>query len=184
MIRSAALRGRINLFEDAGSGGVPVLLLHEPGGGSESWKYVIPPLPTDRRVIAVDLRCAGGSEKLPGEFSLADAAGDPDAPLSEMNLSGAMGAIGGCERRRAGLFWSVRCWLFAPRSGYAGSWCGRIPGSRPFDRLGSARARKTVLRSNRATTRKAAGASDYRPPKVPLLGRGPGKDGSHRGSLR
>ena len=35
--------GRVSLFvEDAGSGGVPVLLLHELGGSSESWREVIP----------------------------------------------------------------------------------------------------------------------------------------------
>jgi pimeloyl-ACP methyl ester carboxylesterase len=34
--------GRISLFfEDAGSGGTPVLLLHELGGSSESWRDVI-----------------------------------------------------------------------------------------------------------------------------------------------
>ena len=45
--------GRISLFfEDAGSGGIPVLLLHELGGSSESWREVIPLLalgsPCDR----------------------------------------------------------------------------------------------------------------------------------------
>jgi pimeloyl-ACP methyl ester carboxylesterase len=35
--------GRISLFfEEAGSGGMPVLLLHELGGSSESWREVIP----------------------------------------------------------------------------------------------------------------------------------------------
>jgi hypothetical protein len=34
--------GRISLFfEDAGSRGVPVLLLHELGGSIESWRAVI-----------------------------------------------------------------------------------------------------------------------------------------------
>lgn len=69
--------GRISLFyEDAGSGGVPVLLLHELGGSSESWRAVIPLLASDHRVIAVDIRCAGRSEKPPGSFALADVADD------------------------------------------------------------------------------------------------------------
>ena len=52
--------GRTSLFfEEAGSGGIPVLLLHELGGSSESWREVIPLLATDRRVLAVDMRCAG-----------------------------------------------------------------------------------------------------------------------------
>jgi hypothetical protein len=44
--------GRISLFfEDAGSGGVPTLLLHELGG-SNSWREVIPHLAVGRRIIA------------------------------------------------------------------------------------------------------------------------------------
>ncbi len=67
--------GRISLFfEDAGSGGIPVLLLHELGGSSESWREVIPSLTTDRRVIAADFRCAGRSEKPPGSFAISDIA--------------------------------------------------------------------------------------------------------------
>src|SRR5216683_3153425 len=51
---------RISLFfEEAGSGGIPVLLLHELGGSSESWREVIPLLATDRRVLAVDRRGVG-----------------------------------------------------------------------------------------------------------------------------
>ena len=35
--------GRISLFfEEAGNGGIPLLLLHELGGSSESWREVIP----------------------------------------------------------------------------------------------------------------------------------------------
>ena len=48
--------GRISLFfEEAGSSGLPVLLLHELGGSSESWREVIERLATDRRVLAVDI---------------------------------------------------------------------------------------------------------------------------------
>src|SRR5258708_1980943 len=79
--------GRISLFfEDAGSGGVPVLLLHELGGSSESWRAVIPLLAADRRVIAVDMRCAGRSEKPPSAFALSDVADDLDALLRVMGL--------------------------------------------------------------------------------------------------
>ena len=59
--------GRVSLFfEDAGSDTPPVLLLHELGGSSESWRAVIALLASDHRVIAVDMRCAGRSEKPPG----------------------------------------------------------------------------------------------------------------------
>ena len=48
--------GRISLFfEEAGTGSVPVVLLHELGGSSESWRELIPLLATDRRVIGVDM---------------------------------------------------------------------------------------------------------------------------------
>jgi 3-oxoadipate enol-lactonase len=79
--------GRVSLFyEDAGSGGVPALLLHELGGSSESWRAVIPLLAADRRVIAVDMRCAGRSEKPPGAFALADVADDLNALLAALAL--------------------------------------------------------------------------------------------------
>jgi len=79
--------GRISLFyEDTGSGGVPALLLHELGGSSESWRGVAPLLAADRRVIAVDMRCAGRSEKPPGAFALADVADDLDALLAALGL--------------------------------------------------------------------------------------------------
>lgn len=77
--------GRVSLFyEDAGSGGVPALLLHELGGSSESWRAVVPLLAANRRVLAVDLRCAGRSEKPPGPFSLADVADEVAALLDRL----------------------------------------------------------------------------------------------------
>lgn len=87
--------GRVNVFfEDTGSGGAPVLLLHELGGSSESWRAVIPGLATDRRAIAVDLRCAGRSEKPPGAFELADVADDLDALLAALNLNKPVNVVG------------------------------------------------------------------------------------------
>jgi len=87
--------GRISLFfEDAGSGGIPVLLLHELGGSSESWREVIPALTTDRRVIAADFRCAGRSEKPPGSFAISDIADDLDALLRTLGLTDPVDVIG------------------------------------------------------------------------------------------
>jgi 3-oxoadipate enol-lactonase len=63
--------GRVSLvFEEAGTVGIPVWLLHELGGSSASWREVIPLFAPDRRVIAVDFRCAGRSEKPIGSFEL------------------------------------------------------------------------------------------------------------------
>jgi 3-oxoadipate enol-lactonase len=69
--------GRISLFyRDSGRGEPPVLLLHELGGSSASWQAVVPLLSATRRVLAVDLRGAGRSEKPPGAFDLTDLADD------------------------------------------------------------------------------------------------------------
>ena len=101
--------GRINLFfEDAGSGGIPVLLLHELGGSSESWREVIPLLATDRRVIAADFRCAGRSEKPPATFALADVADDLDALLRSLGLTEPVDVIGAALGSLAGALLAIR----------------------------------------------------------------------------
>jgi len=101
--------GRISLFfEEAGSGGIPVLLLHELGGSSESWREVIPLLATDRRVLAVDMRCAGRSEKPPGAFALADVADDLDELLRALNLEGPVDVIGAALGSLAGALLAIR----------------------------------------------------------------------------
>jgi 3-oxoadipate enol-lactonase len=87
--------GRISLyFEEAGRGGVPVLLLHELGGSSASWHKIMPLLASDRRVVAVDLRCAGRSEKPPHPFTLADIADDLDAFARVLGLDQPIDVIG------------------------------------------------------------------------------------------
>ena len=94
--------GRIALFhEDAGTDGPPILLLHELGGSSESWSKVVPLLARERRVIAVDFRCAGRSEKPPGPFELTDLADDLVAFADALHITqfdvvgAALGSIAG-----------------------------------------------------------------------------------------
>lgn len=101
---------RVSLFfEDAGAAGVPVLLLHELGGSSESWRDVIPRLAADRRVIAVDMRCAGRSEKPPGAFTLGDIADDLDAFLQALKLHEiALDVIGAALGSLAGALLAIR----------------------------------------------------------------------------
>lgn len=100
--------GAVSLFfEDAGSGGTPVLLLHELGGSSESWRAVIPLLAADRRVIAPDLRCAGRSEKPPGGFALADTADDLDALLDAVNID-RVDVIGAALGSLVGALFAIR----------------------------------------------------------------------------
>lgn len=101
--------GRIGLFfEDAGADGTSVLLLHELGGSSESWRAVLPVLATDRRVLAVDFRCAGRSEKLVGGFSLADVADDLDALLAALNQTTAVDVIGAALGSLVGALLAIR----------------------------------------------------------------------------
>src|SRR5882724_11050535 len=101
--------GRISLFlEEAGSGGIPVLLLHELGGSSESWCEVIPLLATDRRVMAVDMRCSGRSEKPPGAFTLADAADDLAALLPALGLDQPADVIGAALGSVVGALLAIR----------------------------------------------------------------------------
>ena len=101
--------GRVSLFfEGAGSGGVPVLLLHELGGSSESWREIIRLLATDGRVIAVDTRCAGRSEKPFNPFSLEDVADDLSELLGALNLTGPADVIGAGLGSLAGALLAIR----------------------------------------------------------------------------
>jgi 3-oxoadipate enol-lactonase len=101
--------GRVSLFfEDAGGGTPPMLLLHELGGCSESWRAVITLLAPDRRVIAVDMRCAGRSEKPPGPFTMADVADDLDALLGSLNLATPVDVIGAALGSLAGALLALR----------------------------------------------------------------------------
>src|SRR6516164_11728335 len=87
--------GQVSLFfEEAGNGGIPVLLLHELGGSSESWRKVIPLLAPDRRVVAVDFRWAGRSEKPIGSFELSDIADDIDALVQALGIADPVDVIG------------------------------------------------------------------------------------------
>jgi len=100
---------RVSLFfEDGGNRGVPVLLLHELGGSNESWRAVILRLVPDCRVIAVDLRCAGRSEKPPGAFTLADIADDLSAFLRLLHLDGPVDVIGAALGSLVGALLAIR----------------------------------------------------------------------------
>jgi 3-oxoadipate enol-lactonase len=70
-------------------------LLHELGGCSESWRAVTPILATDRRVIAVDFRSAGRSEKPIGSFELSDIADDIEALLQALGIADPVDVIVG-----------------------------------------------------------------------------------------
>jgi 3-oxoadipate enol-lactonase len=69
-----------------GDGGPTLALLHEMGGGLESWDGVAPALSRRFRVLRHDGRGAGGSEKVRARFSLDDLRGDLDALLGRLGL--------------------------------------------------------------------------------------------------
>jgi len=101
--------GQVSLFfEEAGSGGIPVLLLHELGGSSESWREVISLLAPDRRVIAVDFRCAGRSEKPIGSFELSDIADDIEALLRALGVAEPVDVIGAALGSLVGALLAIR----------------------------------------------------------------------------
>lgn len=82
----AELRDVSLFYEDAGVGDPPVLLLHELGGSSESWRHITPLITVCRRVIAPDMRCAGRSEKPPAQFEITDVATDITALLDNLHI--------------------------------------------------------------------------------------------------
>jgi 3-oxoadipate enol-lactonase len=101
--------GRVSLFfEEIGSGGIPVLLLHELGGSSESWREVVPLLAPDRRVIAVDFRCAGRSEKSIGSFALSNIADDIEALLQALGITDRVDVIGAALGSLVGALLALR----------------------------------------------------------------------------
>ena len=102
----AEINGLSLHFEDSGADGPAVLLLHELGGSSESWRAVSPLL-TNRRVIAVDLRCAGRSEKPPGSFTMYDVADDLDALAAALNFT-AVDVVGAALGSLAGALLAIR----------------------------------------------------------------------------
>jgi len=101
--------GQVGLFfKEAGSGGIPALLLHELGGSSESWREVIPRLASDRRVIAVDFRGAGRSEKPIGSFKLSDLADDIEALLQALRIADRVNVIGAALGSLVGALLAIR----------------------------------------------------------------------------
>jgi len=73
-------------YEDTGSAALPVLLLHELGGTSESWREVMALLAPTHRVLAMDYRCAGRSEKPAAPFALEALADDAAAVIAHAGM--------------------------------------------------------------------------------------------------
>lgn len=82
---------RVRLHSEAsGSGGVPVLLVHGYGMSSAGWEKLLPLFPAGYRLLAVDLRGFGGSDKPESGCGCADLADDLAAFLDAEGLAQAV----------------------------------------------------------------------------------------------
>ena len=74
--------------------GPTLVLVHEMGGGLESWDGVAPALARRFGVLRHDQRGAGGSEKVRARFSLDDLCGDLEALLDRRGLPAPFHLVG------------------------------------------------------------------------------------------
>ncbi|WP_044871543.1 alpha/beta hydrolase [Pseudomonas sp. LFM046] len=72
-------------FEDYGRG-APVLLVHGLGSSTRDWEYQIPALAARFRVIALDVRGHGRSDKPRERYSIASFAEDVEALIEHLGL--------------------------------------------------------------------------------------------------
>ena len=61
---------RVHACVDGDGPGVPVVLLHGITRSSAAWRWLLPHLTADRRVLRVDLRGHGSSARAPGRYDL------------------------------------------------------------------------------------------------------------------
>jgi pimeloyl-ACP methyl ester carboxylesterase len=96
-----ALTERLSIkYTFTGSGGRPLLLLHEMGGSLESWEPVLPQLPEGWNVLRCDFRGSGGSEKILGDVTVEVLADDVISLLDHLGVAVPVDvagvAMGGC----------------------------------------------------------------------------------------
>src|SRR5581483_3309021 len=90
--RSDAVRRRgtalsVRLAHDRRGSGPPVVLIHGLGGTSASiWKHLPGDLAAEFDVVTYDIRGAGGSERVPGPYSLDDFVADLRGLVEELGL--------------------------------------------------------------------------------------------------
>lgn len=72
-------------YEEYGQG-TPLLLLHGLGSSCRDWEYQIPVLAEQYRVIAMDMRGHGRSDKPRERYSIRGFAGDVEALIEHLNL--------------------------------------------------------------------------------------------------
>jgi len=100
-VNGAALR------YDVSGAGPPLVLLHEMGGTLESWNDVVPLLP-GRRVLRMDLRGAGLSQKIWGTADIDDFVRDLGALIDLAELPGPVAMAGVAVGAAIGLRFAAR----------------------------------------------------------------------------
>ena len=82
----------MRLAYDVSGEGEPLVLVHGWSGTRSAWAFQVPVLAERHRVVAVDLRGHGDSDKPPGddEYSIARCADDLDRLLAELRLERAI----------------------------------------------------------------------------------------------
>ncbi|MDX5371977.1 MAG: alpha/beta hydrolase [Pseudomonadaceae bacterium] len=78
--------GGCRLYYEEHGQGEPLLLVHGLGSSTRDWEYQIPHLARRRRVLSLDLRGHGQSDKPRGRYSMAGFAADVAALIEHLGL--------------------------------------------------------------------------------------------------
>lgn len=82
-------------YADRGGGGVTLVLLHELGGTADSWASVASALPGQYRIVRMDFRGAGRSQKVRSALKLDMMADDVAAVVRHLGVAGPI-VVAGC----------------------------------------------------------------------------------------
>ena len=93
--RWLALSGTVTRYVTSGAGEPLFVLLHELGGSLESWTQVVPELAKHGRVLAIDARGAGMSQRVWGQVSMEDLRNDIASLLEALEWNG-RAIVAGC----------------------------------------------------------------------------------------
>ena len=69
----------LNVVEDGNPDGPPLVLLHGITSSTASWDWLVPSVAADHRVLRLDFRGHGGSDRAPGSYDMPDYVSDAEA---------------------------------------------------------------------------------------------------------
>ena len=70
---------QLNVVEDGNPDGPPLVLLHGITSSTASWDWLVPHVAADHRVLRLDFRGHGGSDRAPGSYDMPDYVSDAAA---------------------------------------------------------------------------------------------------------